>query len=83
MMLQRGLITTYQTIKMENHKEKSGKDSNTLLYCDDCKYLKPKEHEQNKRKEPHFCIIFEIPVFHSGHHPRILRPKDCHIYKKE
>ena len=46
-------------------------------YCDDCKFLNPKEHEQTESKEPHMCMIFNKPIFHNGEHPRLPKPEFC------
>lgn len=70
--------------KSENLKTAHGKGvaSTDLLYCDDCEHLNPKEHEQSKKKEAHLCMAWIMPLFHNGHHPRILRPKKCYLYQK-
>ena len=49
------------------------------LYCDNCKFLNPKEYEQPKAKEPHMCLLYDRPVFHYGEHPRLPKPDYCAI----
>lgn len=56
--------------------------SGDLLYCDDCKFLFPKEHEQINKKEPHTCEIDGRVIKHDGHHPKLPRPKDCIYYER-
>jgi len=51
------------------------------LYCDYCRFLNPKEHEQTKAKEPHMCLLYYRPIFHAGEHPRLPKPEYCRIKK--
>lgn len=52
-----------------------------MRYCDECEYLKPKEHEQTDKKEPHICNAYRRLLFHRGRHPRIPTPDYCIINK--
>ena len=47
------------------------------FYCDDCKYLRPKEKNQTYRKEHHVCIKANLIIKHAGQHPRLPRPNWC------
>ena len=48
-----------------------------MEYCDNCKYLKPKESEQTDKLEPHMCTLINQPVFHYKSHSRIPKPYWC------
>lgn len=52
-----------------------------MRYCDECKHLSPKEHEQTKLRPLHWCDAYSKPVFHNGYHPRIPTPYYCIINK--
>ena len=54
-----------------------------MKYCDHCKYLDPKERDQSGEKEPHMCVLYGMPVFHNGQHPRIPTPDYCNIDEDE
>jgi len=63
--------------KKDQTEDLQGSSATTLLYCDNCKHLEPKEHEQTDRKEQHKCLLLDLAVFHVGHHPRLPRLTDC------
>jgi hypothetical protein len=48
-----------------------------MIYCELCKYLSVKEHEQTSEKEHHMCKKYNKRVFHMGHHPEIVRLQEC------
>lgn len=75
-------------------KEKDGKSNaaetthtgnksglNDLLYCDYCIWLRPKEHEQTNKKQPHFCHNGFGRIFHGDKHPHLPRPAKCENYE--
>lgn len=47
-------------------------------FCGNCSFLIPKEADQSDKKNPHMCILYNKPVFHNGHHPKIPMPKFCY-----
>jgi len=62
-----------------DHLNENNIEVETIIprYCDDCKYLKPKEQEQTKEKEFHMCLKYNKQVMHLGEHPKIRRLKEC------
>ncbi len=56
-------------------------------FCDGCKNLSPTEEEQSNKIHPlykanHNCKVYKKTVLHLGRHPRIIRPRLCHKFKK-
>jgi hypothetical protein len=53
-------------------------------YCDNCRFLKVTEEEQNKIKlndnqlTKHHCILFNRVLFHREYHPNIPRIEECY-----
>ena len=64
-------------------KDWNKKCKKKMRYCDECKFLQPKEHKQSGDKEPHMCVLYGMPVFHNGVHPRIPTPDNCGLSEKD
>ncbi len=54
-----------------------------MLFCGKCPYLEINEDIQDKYflkigfRLPHVCGKYNKRVLHSGHHPKIVRLKEC------
>jgi len=68
------LLKLWLWIKQKFNRLGSKSACSDLLFCDDCKFLSPKELKQTSKKEPHMCLLNQMPVMHAGHHPRLPKP---------
>ena len=48
-----------------------------VKFCDNCRHLYPKEHEQTKQKESHICAKYMQTVYHRNFHPNLVRLSVC------
>lgn len=53
----------------------------TMKICNNCKHLTPTEEEQDEqeKKQPHFCMLYNVEVSHGAYHPKILAHDGCNL----
>lgn len=49
-----------------------------MRLCDGCKYLSPKEHEQQQGQR-HECNLYHVRIRHAGFHPFLPTPTFCQL----